>query len=79
MVSHAELGVMERIRHFWCGLHGHDMLLQFAPDRMFLECVSCGRKTPGWELDGTRPVSTLRTERVRPIVRPRLVSARRVA
>src|SRR5262249_51235422 len=38
-------GVMDRVRQMFCGLHGHDNLLQFEQDRMFLKCVSCGRET----------------------------------
>jgi hypothetical protein len=42
--------VMYWLRQAFCGLHGHDSLLQFEKDRMFLKCVSCGHETPGWEL-----------------------------
>ena len=42
--------VIDRLRQLYCGLHGHDTLLQFEQDRMFLRCVSCGHETPGWEL-----------------------------
>src|SRR6516165_8079582 len=31
--------LMDRIRQMYCGLHGHDTMLQFAQDRMFLRCV----------------------------------------
>jgi hypothetical protein len=81
MGSHAgHAGVMNRLRHFWCGLHGHDALLQFEHDRMFLRCVSCGHETPGWALDETRPVTTARVEPQKPmLVRAPLISARRVA
>jgi hypothetical protein len=82
MASHAESGVFDRIRHFWCALHGHDMFLQFRQDRMFLACVSCGHQSPGWELNEARPVVSLRTERAErslAVARPRLISARRVA
>jgi len=80
--------VFDRLRHLWCGLHGHDTLLQFQQDRMFLRCVSCGHETPGWSLDEAPPTVTLRAEprtlRAEPrpaqaMVRPRLISARRVA
>ncbi len=73
-------GVFVRVRQLYCGLHGHDSLLQFEPDRMFLKCASCGHESPGWELTETPPTVTAR-EAARPqvIMRPRLVSARRVA
>ena len=78
--THTEApGVLDRVRQVFCGLHGHDTLLQFEQDRMFLRCVSCGHETPGWELNETRPTVTLRGDASRQIVRPQLVSARRVA
>lgn len=39
-----------RVKQLFCGFHGHDALLQFETDRMFLRCVSCGHETPGWNL-----------------------------
>ena len=80
MGNHADPpSVIERLRHFWCGLHGHDTLLQFDRDRMFLRCASCGHQTPGWELNEARPTVTARAEVSAPVLRPTLVSARRVA
>lgn len=38
-----------------CGMHGHDSLLHFGHDRMFLRCASCGYESPGWELGAHRP------------------------
>jgi len=32
--------VIDRLRQVVCGLHGHDTLLQFEQDRMFLRCAS---------------------------------------
>jgi hypothetical protein len=69
-----------RIRQAYCGLHGHDTLLQFAHDRMYLKCVSCGHETPGWELTETPPtVRVVGDARRHAIVRPHLVPSRRVA
>ena len=89
MVSHAKTGgMMERMSHLWCGLRGHDMLLQFGRDRVYLECSSCGLRSPGWDLSEPKPaqaeqVTTLQPEpQVESIgspMRPRLVSARRIA
>ncbi len=74
------LGVMDRVRQLLCGLHGHDSLLQFEQDRMFLRCVSCGHETPGWMIDEPRPNVTARGDaRRHAIVRPQLVSERRIA
>ena len=78
--------VLEWIRHAYCGLHGHDAMLHFEKDRMLLQCVSCGHRTPGWELnvnDMPRPAAQeamLREEtRHRAVIRPHLISARRIA
>jgi hypothetical protein len=66
-----------------CGLHGHDTLLQFQEDRMFLRCVSCGHETPGWDVSElTRGTARSQTQ---PQAKParalpaQLISARRVA
>ena len=69
--------MMDRVRQLLCGLHGHDSLLQFQRDRMFLRCVSCGHETPGWEVSKPTPVR-VRT-RTTPILRPQLIRERRVA
>jgi hypothetical protein len=71
--------MVDRVRQMWCGLHGHDALLQFEQDRMFLRCVSCGHETPGWNLsDAPSPVA-LQTRTSAPLVQPQLISVRRVA
>ena len=31
-----------------CGVRGHAMLLHFESKRLSLQCMSCGRTTPGW-------------------------------
>lgn len=70
----------ERFRQMLCGLHGHDAMLQFEHERMFLRCVSCGHETSGWELTETPPTVTVRGDaRRHAIVRPKLVTARRIA
>ncbi len=81
---HADTGMMARVgdklRQIVCGLHGHDTMLQFEQERMFLRCVSCGHETTGWELTETPPTVTVRGDaRRHAIVRPKLVSARRIA
>jgi len=57
--------VFDRLHQMMCGLHGHDTLLQFKQDRMFLRCQSCGHETPGWELNEVPPSVTT------PVVQPR--------
>ena len=69
--------VLNQVRQTFCGMHGHDSLVQFERERMFLKCVSCGYETPGWALDKTPPVKN-RDER-RPALSPRLVGVRRIA
>ena len=72
--------VVERLRQMFCGLHGHDTLLQFQQDRIFLRCATCGHETPGWELNEVPPNVTFRGDsRRHALARPHLVSARRVA
>ena len=82
MVNHAE-GVGVRLlnvaRQVWCGVHGHDSLLQFERDRMFLRCVSCGHETHGWELNETRPRVTVREPARAPLARPHFVTERKIA
>lgn len=51
--------LLNRVAQFLCGLRGHQMILHFEPDRLSLECLSCGRTTPGWSLD-VRPQFRLR-------------------
>ena len=72
--------VIDRMRQMLCGLHGHDTLLQFEQERMFLRCVSCGHETPGWELNEAPRTAAERTEAVaKPLMQPQLISVRRVA
>jgi hypothetical protein len=73
--------VLDWVRQTVCGLHGHDNLLQFEHDRMFLRCASCGHETPGWELNEAPPTVKLVGDARRHMltVRPRLISERRIA
>lgn len=67
-------------REIYCGLHGHDSLMQFGKDRMYLQCVSCGHESPGWALTEAPPRIVVRgNPRRRALARPRLVAARRIA
>ena len=73
-------GVLSWITEVYCGLHGHDNLLHFEADRMFLRCASCGHETPGWELTETAPTVRLQGDRRRHmLIQPPLVTSRRVA
>ena len=79
--AHMEgFSMIDRVRQMFCGLHGHDNLLQFEQDRMFLKCVSCGHETPGWSLNEAPPTVTIRGDaRRHAVVRPQLISVRRIA
>ena len=72
--------VLDRVREAFCGLHGHDNLLQFKQDRMFLKCFSCGHESPGWELNETPPtlVAAADSEQ-RALVQTQLISERHIA
>jgi hypothetical protein len=72
--------VLDRIREAFCGLHGHDNLLQFEQDRLCLKCVSCGHESPGWELNEVPPHVVARAEpRHRALAHPQLIRERRIA
>ena len=73
--------VVEWMRQTFCGLHGHDILLRFEKDRMFLKCVSCGHESPGWEITGTPPGARVREAGApqRSLAKPQLIRARRIA
>ena len=74
--------IVDRMRQAYCGLHGHDSLLQFERERMFLQCMSCGHVSPGWELNETPPtrIEAKTASRPRPrFASPQLVQERRVA
>jgi hypothetical protein len=82
MVTEDGIGarMMAWVRQSYCGLHGHDSLMHFEKDRMYLQCASCGHATPGWELTDQRPIVSVRAESRAPVRhRPRLVSERRIA
>jgi hypothetical protein len=72
---------LRAIYQFICGLQGHDTLLHYGPDRVFLVCSSCGHQSEGLTLDHQRP--KLRFEgdaaRHRHVLRPRIVSNRKIA
>jgi hypothetical protein len=64
------------VRQLYCGLHGHDHLLQFGAAHMCLRCVSCGHESPGWELNLAPPKAGLRGDaRRHALVRPHLIDA----
>ena len=46
------LGLIARTSHvsLRCWILGHEDWVRREPDRLYLECFECGRKTPGWSL-----------------------------
>jgi hypothetical protein len=72
-------GLFSWVRQAYCGLWGHDEMLQFERERMSLKCASCGHESHGWELSESQPAVTARAERRPVAVRPRLVDVRRIA
>jgi len=72
--------MFDRMRQMLCGLHGHDNLLQFEHERMYLRCASCGYESPGWELTEAPPVSSVPDDvRPRTVVPAHLMGERRIA
>jgi hypothetical protein len=72
--------VLDRLCEAICGLSGHENLMQFRQDRMFLKCVSCGHESPGWSLKEPSPTPATRGDgRRRPAIASQLVGARKVA
>jgi hypothetical protein len=72
--------IFDSMGEIYCGLQGHDMLMRFEQNRVFLECASCGHKSPGWTITKTQPKSALRGDARRHVLtRPQLVPTRRVA
>ena len=43
---------------FWCGMHGHLIMLHFEPNKLSLQCSFCGYETEGWEVG--RPMTARR-------------------
>lgn len=70
--------MVTKVRHFICGLHGHDALLHFEQGRMSLQCTSCGYETPGWDLNKASAVEPEPEPRPR-FIRLPLFGERRVA
>jgi hypothetical protein len=70
--------VWDRMRQAYCGLHGHDTLLQFARERMYLKCTSCGYESPGWAINGEPPATNEKAPRRAALLR-HVLGVRRVA
>jgi hypothetical protein len=53
---------LDRVQQGLCGLHGHDALLHYERNRIYLRCTSCGYESPGWEVARTAAPGRLRAE-----------------
>jgi hypothetical protein len=63
-----------------CSFQGHDNLMHYDRDRVYLKCVSCGHESPGWELTEAPPPVRFQGDPQRHVWQaPPLVQARRVA
>jgi hypothetical protein len=49
--STGPVGFLAWFQQTLCSLHGHDAILQYERNRIFLRCTSCGHETPGWEVE----------------------------
>ena len=54
--SHSSLinRLTRRAGQLWCGLHGHDQMLEYGPSRVFLRCATCDHESPGWKIGARR-------------------------
>jgi hypothetical protein len=75
---HVLVRTLAWVRQVFCGLHGHELYMRFGASRLFLQCLSCGHESPGWDLNGAPPKTALRGDaQQHPVTRPHLVGARR--
>jgi hypothetical protein len=59
-IGDASYAVAAWLRQARCGLTGHEMIRRFEPQRVSLQCLSCGHESPGWTLhDGHRRSSAI--------------------
>jgi hypothetical protein len=63
--------VLSLVRRAMCSLSGHDLMMEFAPNRLSLRCAACGHNTPGWALDVKMP-PVPRRPRIRVVARTAL-------
>ena len=72
--------LLGKVQQSLCALHGHDAILQYERNRIYLRCTSCAYESPGWEVAHN---STLRHRPVdaRPALSPAgdLTVARKIA
>ncbi len=71
--------VLWRFQQALCALRGHDAILQYERNRIFLRCTSCGHETPGWEVSSAE--ASIHRVEARSALRPAgdLAVARKIA
>ena len=52
-------------KKIYCGLRGHEDLMEFGKDRLYLYCQSCGWSSPGWEI-GKKKNQVIKESNVQP-------------
>lgn len=57
--------VLERLGQLFCGIQGHEHMLQSTDARIFLRCVTCGHESPGWDVPIRLRAAKVQTPRAR--------------
>jgi hypothetical protein len=42
--------LLQEMGRLFCGVKGHTLVVCFEPEKMCLECVACGYRSPGWDV-----------------------------
>ena len=58
LISRMFAAMTRQLARMWCGIHGHEIMLRFEPNRLSLQCSLCGYSTEGWEVG--RPMTARR-------------------
>lgn len=56
--DHVFAVISQQLARLWCGVHGHSTMLRFEPNKLSLQCATCGYETEGWEVG--RPMTARR-------------------
>ena len=59
--------LVRQVSRLLCGMHGHQIMLHFEPNKLSLQCGLCGYESEGWEVG--RPM-TARRQANNPQARP---------
>ena len=63
--SYIAEGFMGSLRKLICAFRGHESYRHFEKNRVYLQCIGCGHKSPGWTVDMPRPVRRFQPRLVR--------------